>query len=84
LPAITGKQLIRLLELTGWTRGRRSEHGITFSKHVPGSRPLFTVVPDKRSVLPDGTLGAILGMKQSRIGRDGLAARIKEHGLHEI
>lgn len=40
-----------------------------------------TVVPDKRSSLPPGTLAAILGPKQTDLGRDGLAALIDKYGL---
>jgi predicted RNA binding protein YcfA (HicA-like mRNA interferase family) len=80
LPAITGKQLIRLLRRDGWTDVRRTRHGIAFTKAVEGRKRL-TLVPDKRSVLPDGTLAAILGPKQSGIGRAGLARLIERHGL---
>jgi hypothetical protein len=38
-----------------------------------------TLVPDKRTPLPDGTLAAILGPKQTGIGRAGMAALIERH-----
>jgi predicted RNA binding protein YcfA (HicA-like mRNA interferase family) len=81
LPAITGKQLIRLLEQDGWIRGRKSLHGITFRKPHPDGVTHVTTVPDKRSPLPDGTLNAILGPKQTGIGRDRLGEMIQRHGL---
>jgi predicted RNA binding protein YcfA (HicA-like mRNA interferase family) len=81
LPAITGRQLIRLLEKDNWIRGRKSLHGITFRKLHPDGITRVTTIPDKRSPLPDGTLNAILGPKQTGIGRDGLAELIQRHGL---
>jgi predicted RNA binding protein YcfA (HicA-like mRNA interferase family) len=83
LPPITGKQLIRLFEKDGWTRGRRTLHGVAFRKSFPDGRTRVITIPDKRSVLPDGTLGAILGPKQSGIGRAGLAALVARHGIHQ-
>lgn len=80
LPAITGKQLIRLLRRDGWTEVRRTNHGIAFTKTID-DRKRLTLVPDKRSTLPDGTLAAILGPKQSGLGRVGLARMIQRHGL---
>jgi predicted RNA binding protein YcfA (HicA-like mRNA interferase family) len=82
LPAITGFQLIRLLELDGWQRGKRGTHGQALFKFLPGERrTLVTVVPRTRASLPSGTLGQILSVKQTRLGRNGLAALIKRHGL---
>ena len=68
---------MRLLEGDGWTRGRRTNHGISFHKQFPGeNRPRFTVIPDKSAPLPSGTLAAILGPKQTGLGRAGLQALI--------
>ncbi len=68
---------MRLLERDGWTRGRRANHGIFFYKQFHGeNRPRTTVIPDKSEVLPNGTLGAILGPKQTGIGRVGLQGLI--------
>jgi predicted RNA binding protein YcfA (HicA-like mRNA interferase family) len=70
---ISGRELMRLLEADGWERGRRSRHGIFFSKRFPGEQfPRSTVIPDKSDPLPLGTLGAILGSKQTRLGHAGL------------
>lgn len=82
LPAITGFQLIRLLELDGWTRGQRGTHGQAFFKHMPSmQQTLVTVVPRTRASLPTGALGGILSVKQTRLGRNGLARLIQRHGL---
>ena len=70
---ISGQELMRLLENDGWTRRGRSNHGVFYHKHFPGEkRPRSTVIPDKSMPLPDGTLGAILSLKQTGIGRIGL------------
>lgn len=74
LPAITGRQHIRLLVLDGWDEGRRVNHGRSLHKRFPDGRTRVTLVPD-------GTLGAILGLKQTGLGRNGLAALIREHKI---
>ena len=62
-----------LLELDGWIQGGRRNHGIFYSKQFPGERyPRSTVIPDKASPLPPGTLGAILSVRQTGLGRSGL------------
>lgn len=64
---------MRLLEGDEWIRGRRANHGVFFHKQFAGeNRPRFTVIPDKSVPLPNGTLAAILGPKQTGIGRAGL------------
>lgn len=80
LPAISGKQLIRLLKKDGWIEGRRKTHGVALTKAV-GDRTLVTVIPDTRASLPDGTLSAILGPKQTNIGRQGLLDLLNKYGL---
>lgn len=83
LPAVTGFQLIRLLELDGWTRGRRGTHGQAFYRYeAQEKRTLVTTVPRTRASLPSGTLGGILSVKQTRLGRNGLAELIRKHGFH--
>lgn len=70
---ISGRELMRLLELEGWVRSRRANHGIIFSRHFPGEiRPRTTVIPDVSRALRAGTLGAILGVKQTGLGSVGL------------
>ncbi len=82
LPAITGFQLIRLLEADGWRRGRRGTHGQALYKYLENEqRTLVTVVPRTTASLPSGTLGQILSVKQTRLGRNGLAELIRKHGL---
>jgi predicted RNA binding protein YcfA (HicA-like mRNA interferase family) len=79
---ITGRQLIRLLELDGWQRRDRATHGIFLYKHFSGEKiPRSTVVPDKSDDLPGGTLGAILGVRQTGLGKNGLDTLIRKHGL---
>jgi predicted RNA binding protein YcfA (HicA-like mRNA interferase family) len=77
--SISGRELMRLLEQDGWTRGGRRTHGVFYSKQFPGeSRPRSTVVPDKATPLPPSTLGAILSVKQTGIGASGLQALIQQ------
>ncbi len=71
VPAISGKQLIRLLKKDGWVEGRRTKHGIALTKPI-GERTKVTIIPDTRAPLPEGTLQAILGIKQTGIGKRGL------------
>ncbi len=79
-PSLSGKQVIALLRKDGWTEGGRTRHGVFLWKRFPGeSIPRMTVVPDKSDALPDGTLGAILGVKQTRLGKSGLLALIRKY-----
>ncbi|MCY4522131.1 MAG: hypothetical protein OXC13_15310 [Caldilineaceae bacterium] len=78
LPALTDRQLCRLLELEGWEYGRTSQHGFFMRKRdAQGYR--HAVIPDKP--LPKRLLGRILSSKQSGIGRNGLRTMIDKHGL---
>jgi hypothetical protein len=71
---------MRLLELDGWVRGGRRTHGIFFSRIFPGeSFPRSTVIPDKAAPLPATTLGAILSVKQSGLGRTGLQELVEKY-----
>lgn len=79
-PAITGRQLIRMLRLDGWEVVRRAKHGQALAKMGPDGRKRVTVVPDKRSPLPGGTLADILGPLQTQIGRQGLGDLIERFG----
>ena len=82
LPAITGFQLIRLLELDGWKLGLRGTHGQALYKYLSRERKKrATVVPRTRASLPKGILGAILSVKQTRLGREGLVKLIRKHGI---
>jgi predicted RNA binding protein YcfA (HicA-like mRNA interferase family) len=81
LPAITGPQLIRLLELDGWTAGRRGTHGAFLSKRDSSGVLRHTIIPTKTDPLARGTLHAILGAQQTGLGRAGLLHLIQVHGL---
>ena len=70
---ISGRELMQLLERDGWTNGGRRTHGVFYYKQFPGeARQRSTVVPDKSTPLTTSTLGAILSIKQTGIGRAGL------------
>ena len=71
---------MRLLELDGWVRGGRRTHGIFYSRSFPGERfPRSTVIPDKSEPLPPTTLGAILSVKQTGLGRNGLQELVEKY-----
>ena len=80
VPALTGEQLVSLLEKDGWKVGRRATHGLTLTKHV-GDRTLVTVVPTSSDTIPSGTLSDVLGPLQTRIGKRGLLALINKYGV---
>ena len=80
LPAITGRQLIRLLERDGWIVGNQRTHGVSLRKTV-SDRTLITIVPNKTETLKPGTLSEILGPRQTQLGKDGLQRLIDAHGL---
>ena len=64
---------MRLPELDGWTRGGRRTHGFFYYRRFPEERlPRSTVIPDKSAPLPQTTLGAILSVKHTGLGREGL------------
>jgi predicted RNA binding protein YcfA (HicA-like mRNA interferase family) len=77
LPGISGVELIKLLKDDGWSEGRRTTHGIQLSKRF-GDRVRVTIVPTKHKAMPSGTLAAILGPKQTGIGREGLLTLLKK------
>jgi predicted RNA binding protein YcfA (HicA-like mRNA interferase family) len=80
IPAITGRQLIKLLKNDGWVSGREANHGRTLSKDL-GDRKVVTFVPEKSSMLPDATLSQILGTKQTGLGKIGLLDLLNKYGL---
>jgi predicted RNA binding protein YcfA (HicA-like mRNA interferase family) len=80
IPAITGRQLIRLLKKDGWSTGRKANHGRTLFKDV-GSQKVVTFVPEKSSALPNQTLSQILGIKQTGLGKKGLLGLLNKYGL---
>ena len=80
VPAITGKQLIKLLQRDGGVIGRRATHGVTLTRAF-SQRTRVTFVPNTRSSPDTGTLMAILGNKQTGLGRAGLLALLNKYGL---
>jgi len=80
LPAITGIQLIKLLKKDGWTPGRRARHGRCLTKKI-GDITRVTFIPETRETLPTGTLLAILGAKQTGIGKAGLKKLVDKYGI---
>ncbi|MBI4318650.1 MAG: hypothetical protein HY675_09185 [Chloroflexi bacterium] len=81
LPAITGKQLIRLLTCDGWEERGQRTHGIALRKFCSDGRTRITVVPNKKVPLPEGTIHDILGRDQTNIGHSGLVELIQKYGL---
>lgn len=81
-PAITGKQLIRLLLKDNWEIRRKMNHGMGLSKYFQNlDRTLVTCIPDKKRPLSKNTLGQILGNDQTKIGRKGLESLIHNYGI---
>ena len=80
VPAITGKKLIRLLRKDGWEIKRLAQHGVALAKTI-GARTRVSVIPDTNVPLDEGTLAAILGPKQTGIGKRGLLDLINKFGI---
>jgi len=80
LPAITGNQLIKLLKRDDWFEVRRTNHGASLAKQFR-TRNRVTVVPTKNESLPIGTLSAILGPKQTGLGKTGLQKLLEKFGI---
>lgn len=80
LPAISGKKLIKLLRRDDWEVKRQAQHGVALAK-TSGDRTRVTVIPDTSASLDEGTLGAILGPKQSDIRKKGLLDLINKYGI---
>ncbi len=80
-PAITGVQLIKLLVLDDWRERRRSTHGIALQKDFGNGDIRTTTVQPRTDSMPPGTLGCILSVRQTGIGRPGLTKLIKKYGL---
>lgn len=79
---ISGRQIMARLRKDGWQEGGRWTHGVFLHKQFPGERiPRSTLVPDKSDPLPDGTLGAILGVRQTGLSKKGLSDLVKKYGL---
>ena len=80
LPAITGKQLIRLVELEGrLDRLRENSHGVIFGGEGDDGKYMFTTIPNENVPLGKGLRSAIL--KQMGLNLDDLRDLIEKHGL---
>jgi hypothetical protein len=53
---------------------------MTLRKRV-GNRTRVTFIPDTRASLPIGTLRAILGTKQTGLGKNGLLKLLNKYGI---
>lgn len=81
-PALTGEQLISLLEKDGWVRLGYRTHGVSMQKKMKDGQILVTVIPIKKNKsIAEKTLGNILSVKQTRIGKAGLIALIEKYGV---
>jgi predicted RNA binding protein YcfA (HicA-like mRNA interferase family) len=80
IPAITGDQFIQILGKDGWTAVRKTTHGISLYKDF-GETKRLTIIRKGNSPIASGTLAAILGPKQTGIGKKGLLALLNEYGL---
>lgn len=80
IPALTGKQLIKLLVRDGWGKGRKCNHGLSLTKIIR-DRTKVAFIPDTRASLPKGILHDILGQKQMGIGKEGLLKLLNRYGL---
>ena len=69
--AVNGPQMAKLLELDGWVRHGQNAHGWTYKKTFPNGLTRVTTVPNETRPMPRGTLSAILGPKQTGLGRSG-------------
>lgn len=79
-PIVTGKQLVKLLTKDGWEYLRNTRHAVALQKQISG-RKKVVIIPGGRAIIPDGTLGAILGPKQMGIGKKGLLDLINKYGI---
>ncbi|HEX7318788.1 MAG TPA: hypothetical protein VF399_00320 [bacterium] len=80
VPAITPNQLIKLLCLGEWVEHRRSKDGVCIKRKI-GKHWQVAFIPIHDAVLDSGTLHAILGTKQTGIGRKGLLDLLNKYGL---
>ncbi|MFW9951817.1 MAG: type II toxin-antitoxin system HicA family toxin [Candidatus Thorarchaeota archaeon] len=78
LPAISGNELIKLLQKDNWEITRKATHGVSLKKFFPDGRYRVTIIPTSNESLPKGTLAAILGPKQTNLGHDGLIELLKK------
>lgn len=68
-----------MLVADGWEIVRPTAHGLWLKKRFKsGTR--FATVKDTKARLPPGTLAAILGPRQTGLGKKGLNDLIGRHG----
>ncbi len=79
LPTLSGRELYRILLADGWEPVRRANHGELLIKRY-GDQNRRTIVRNTGQDIPRGTLAAILGPRQTGLGRDGLLELIERHG----
>jgi predicted RNA binding protein YcfA (HicA-like mRNA interferase family) len=80
IPRISGNQLIKLLVSDGWQDCKNSTHGRTLKKLING-KWIVTTVQVTKTEFPEGTLGSILGVRQTGIGKQGLLDLLNKYGL---
>ncbi len=80
IPAISGKQLIKLLIKDGWIIKRRKGDHVSLAKDFT-NRKRVTVIKNTAESIPRGTRMAILGKKQTNLGKKGLIRLLNKYGL---
>ncbi len=78
IPTLSGLGLIKLLKKDGWIEHRQVTHGVALIKRAK-DRTRVTIVPKSRAALPVGTLMAILGEKQTGLGKAGLLELLNKY-----
>lgn len=72
IPSLSGNELNKLLvQKDNWIKHGYRRHGISKKKKV-GNKTFITIIPKTDDSLPPGVLFAILGPKQTGIGKKGL------------
>ena len=78
IPTLSGLGLIKLLKKDGWIEHRQAMHGVALIKRAK-DRTRVTIVPKSRAALPVGTLMAVLGEKQTGLGKAGLLELLNKY-----
>lgn len=78
IPAVSGNDLIALLLRDGWEVTGQNSHVKILRKKYP-ERTRITLVQPINDSLAKGTLSAILGPKQTGIGKNGLRRLLDKH-----
>lgn len=81
VPALSGKQLIRLLLKDGGSIEGKSSPGshVAVGYYVRGHKQVF-IIPDTSESLPMGTLHGIISKKQTGLGKNGLLKLLNKYG----